>query len=155
MADREGWSLKKLPVQGVDILLPSDGLIFPAIDAAPDERAPRFVPFVSDRRTEPCRPPVLAVSALQTLLECPLRYWLQRRAGLRELPLGLATPADWGSLTHSFWERVWRRFDRERNPFLELAEGEWQTLTAASAEYEAFRKKEQIICLGGATSDKG
>ena len=138
MADREGWSLKKLPVQGVDILLPRDGLIFPAVDAAPGEREPRFLPFVSDRRTEPRRPPVLAVSALQTLLECPLRYWLQRRAGLRERPLGLATPADWGSLTHTFWERVWRRFDHERNPFLELAEGEWQTLTAASAEYEAF-----------------
>ncbi len=133
-----GWSLEELPPAGIDILLPGDGHIFPEVDAALAERTPRFVPSPEDRGTEPRQPPTLAVSALQTLLECPLRYWLQQRAGLRERPLGLVSAADWGSLTHKFWERVWRRFDRERDPFPEVAEAEWRALASAEEEYEAF-----------------
>ena len=137
VADLDGWSADRLPAAGVEILLPCDGHIFPEADAPLDGRPPRFTPSAADRAGG-AGLPNLAVSALQTLLECPLRYWLQARARLRERPLGLATAADWGSLAHKFWERVWRRFGREREPFPELVEAEWQTLASAQEDYEAF-----------------
>ena len=105
-ADADGWTMKELPTAGVDILLADSGHIFPEVDADPLATAPR--PGVSvggGGGTEPQNnPPALAVSDLQTLLECPLRYWLQRKAGLRERSLELATAAEWGSLTHKFWQ---------------------------------------------------
>ena len=139
-ANADGWTLKELPTAGVDILLPDSGHIFPEVDADPLAAAPR--PGVSvggGGGTEPQNnPPALAVSDLQTLLECPLRYWLQRKAGLRERSLELATAAEWGSLTHKFWERVWRRFGRGGEPFPEAVEEEWRSLSLSDEDYGAF-----------------
>ena len=145
-AETNGWTLRELPTAGIEILLPDSGHIFPEVDADPLAAAPR--PGVSVggvegsegvEGTEPRNdPPTLAVSDIQTLLECPLRYWLQRRAGLRERSPELATAAEWGSLTHKFWERVWRRFGRGGNPFPEVVEEEWRSLSSADEDYETF-----------------
>ncbi len=139
-ADADGWTMKELPTAGVDILLPDSGHIFPEVDADPLAAAPR--PGVSvggGGGTEPQNnPPALAVSDLQTLLECPLRYWLQRKAGLRERSLELASAAEWGSLTHKFWERVWRRFGRGGEPFPKAVEEEWRSLSLSDEDYGAF-----------------
>ncbi len=144
-ADANGWTLKELPTAGVDILLPDSGHIFLEVDADPLVTAPH--PAVSvggngeNGGIEPQNaPPALAVSDLQTLLECPLRYWLQRRAGLRERSLELATAAEWGSLTHKFWERVWRRFGGGGEPFPEAVEEEWRSLSSTDEDYGAFER---------------
>lgn len=130
-----GWSLKTLPPVGMDILLPNDGHLFPRVDAAPGDRVPYLDPAIGpDREPEP----TLAVSALQTLLECPLRYWLQQRARLRERPLGLASAADWGSLAHRFWERVWRQFGNGNGPLPAIVASEWQRLVSAEEDYGTF-----------------
>lgn len=138
MADMGDWALRTLPVEGIDILLPTDGHVFEDVDAPLDERARRFDPVAESCGRMEERPLTLAVSDLQTLLECPLRYWLQRRARLRERPLGLVSAADWGALTHKFWERVWRRFDERREGFLEIADAEWRALSAVDTEYTAY-----------------
>ncbi|MFC2593993.1 MAG: RecB family exonuclease, partial [Fretibacterium sp.] len=142
-AEANGWTLRELPTAGIEILLPDSGHIFPEVDADPLAAAPH--PAVSvggngeNGGIEPQNnPPALAVSDLQTLLECPLRYWLQRKARLEERSPELATAAEWGSLTHKFWERVWRRFGRGGNPFPEAVEEEWRSLSSADEDYEIF-----------------
>ena len=63
---------------------------------------------------------------------------MQWKAGLRERSLELATAAEWGSLTHKFWERVWRRFGRGGEPFPETVEEEWRSLSLSDEDYGAF-----------------
>ena len=90
----------------------------------------------------------LAVSDLQGLLICPMRWWLERRARLHERRIEVATASEWGVLTHAFWERTWRRFAQDPEAdFAALAREEWAKLEAADesyAEYERFAEDRRL-----------
>ena len=136
--DMRGWSLRNLPPEPISILLDAPA---PLSLEGPQ---PRVTPAIED-----AGPFTLGVSDLKELLTCPLRWWLQRRARLRERITGLATSADWGSLAHLLWERVWRRFARDGfqdgpAPFTQIVAGEWEALGSEGTEFDRLLQDRRL-----------
>ncbi|MCL2008993.1 MAG: PD-(D/E)XK nuclease family protein [Synergistaceae bacterium] len=139
--DMKHWEYRETPVTGFGGLTPDgSGWSFPAVEAGMWERRERSVPVVkaAGDSAEKIR---LPVSSLYELLDCPLRYWLKRRARLKERKIALFSEADAGLLTHKIWEMVWRRRQSEREAprsIRSLAADEWRKLLSSEGIYAQF-----------------
>ena len=143
------WTRTELPVVPLESLTQCEDF-FPDVDPDPGasvERRPQSL-HGGERSASESGQETLAVSDLQGLLSCPLRWWLERRARLHERRIEVATAAEWGVLTHAFWERTWRRFAQDPEAdFAALTREEWAKLEAADepyAEYERFAEDRRL-----------
>ncbi|MCR5346860.1 MAG: PD-(D/E)XK nuclease family protein [Fretibacterium sp.] len=135
--DMKGWSLVSLPLVPIDVLTGGDDYLFPDIDPETSISG-RTPPVIHDAVEGPMG---LGVSDLKELLSCPALWWLRRRGRLRERTLELATAADWGTLTHVLWQKVWQRFRdiRDAEQFPPIVQEEWTHLVSGEGPYEPFR----------------
>ena len=145
--EMKGWNHKELDPVPIGILTgEKDNVVFQDIDPDPTKPARRFRPSLKDNQNQNISMS-FAVSDLRELLGCPLLWWLERRAKLREKDRELIVPREWGNLAHALWEAIWRRYrdrvlaDREVAGgalFLEIAEEEWGKLIKQDEAYSRF-----------------
>ncbi|NLL36024.1 MAG: hypothetical protein GX256_00710 [Fretibacterium sp.] len=138
LKERKSWRLREIPQDG-DGLLPGSDVFFPDIEASPSVQTQRRRPVLRSPRSEAFETQSLSISIsdLETLLDCPMRWWLQKKACLRERSLEIFSEAERGNLLHKFWEQVWGAW-RGMDKFSNLVEKEWQKLFTAQPPYDAF-----------------
>jgi hypothetical protein len=137
IADMKLWEYVEAPPASIGDLMPGKGEgYFPAIEADLPEKDERGMPVLQDAgKTDG---PRLPVSSLYELLDCPLRYWLKRRARLRERDATLFSDAEAGQLTHAIWESVWRRRQETPAPLPLLIDEEWRRASSLEGDYASF-----------------
>ena len=138
LEDMGTWGREILPPTSIDVLIGGDAPIL-GLDPGPTTSPARPMPVIHDP-SRAC--PSLGVSDLDELLGCPLRWWLRRRARLRERALEPTTPMDWGVMAHALWEGVWRRVREDLGvdgaALSRLVREEIASLGAARGRYERF-----------------
>ena len=137
IADMKLWEHIEAPRAGIGDLMPGNGDgHFPDIEVHISEKDERGMPVAHDGGKTNAR---LPVSDLYELLDCPLRYWLKRRAKLRERDTSLFSNAEAGRLTHVIWESVWRRRQETHAPLPLLVGEEWQRALSTD-DYAPFQR---------------
>ena len=125
LADMTEWNFKRLDSYGRNILLGSDGYIFPEVDAD-EKKLSRYVPSVEAKAYS------VGASDIQELLECPFLWHQKRQSKLYQPDFEIAPPAEFGRMLHKFWENVWKIYRADMNLsgeyFINAAKLEWKKL---------------------------
>jgi RecB family exonuclease len=136
--DMKVWEHPVIPTVGIGGLTPGRSeAYFPAIEVEISEKRERAMPVAqgSRRGAEALR---LPVSGLYNLLDCPLRYWLERNARLKERDTKLFSKAMAGQLTHKIWEAIWHTQQKTSETLSFLTAEEWRRALSLEADYSAF-----------------
>ncbi len=143
LKDMADWSIVKAPVSRLSIMLPDNEKVFQEIETPEHIRKLRFQPVARFQRKptgSPSRPGSadfeLSVSDVETLLDCPMRYWLKRKVRLEERSLEIFSEADCGRLLHKYWEMVWGQYYGSGKSFSAIADIEWDNLASAEPPYD-------------------
>jgi RecB family exonuclease len=145
LTDMKLWRLDAMAPVGIGGLagLSSAGY-FPAIEVETSQKNARVAPVVQSApisEETPIEKLRFPVSSLYDLLDCPLRYWLKRNAGLKERTTSLFSEAEAGQLTHKIWEEVWRcRREDAKDSLPCLVVQEWQRAMSLNDDYLPFER---------------
>lgn len=132
--DMPKWERIKIPSEGINILLGSDGFMFDEIDAG--DKIPRFTPSVKAHSDS------VGASDIQQLLECPFLWYQNHSANLYQPDSELVPPSKWGDLLHAYWESVWKIYRQDMaapgSHFVSITKSEWEKLESADESYAEF-----------------
>ena len=136
--DMPGWHAEKKQSEGIKILLHSDGLIFPEIDA--EEKISRKPPEIFRKFN------AVGASDIHKLLSCPFLWWQEKGANLYAQDSEIVSQIEWGLMLHKFWERVWRRYRTDTaQDFSKISEDEWKILTQSENLDEEYKKFSRLV----------
>ncbi len=138
LADMPEWKSKKNQSGGIKILLHSDDLIFPEIDA--EEKIFREPPVISKKFN------AVGASDVHKLLSCSFLWWQEKGANLYAQDTEIVSQIEWGLMLHKFWERVWRRYRADTaQDFSKISEDEWKILTQSENLDEEYKNFSRLV----------
>ena len=132
--DMPNWKFMGLKNSGINILINSDGYNFNEINN--NLESTRKLPEINFNAK------IIGVSELKKFLNCPLQWYLNSRAKLYEKKFELVTRIDWGNMTHSLFENVWKNFrtSLNQNNFIPLVNSEWEKLISGDEIYKNYSR---------------